>query len=282
MAGHGSFLSMNCSLLVIPAAALAFFMPVSQAECRIPDHPFSPPLRPASGSVKAGYSTNYEFRGLVPGGCNPTAPLRLDWRSDLNDRYSLVLALKEEIFLGHPAADMENETVADLGLQRKFGKATDAALSFRANDGGLVGLASERLFGKGGTTYETALLLRHDLDFLPGFYVQGSAACSFYGITGWWFDMCTGSDFRMTENLYMGFKFGAVLTSSYWPAGSNGWQALYVRVTARYRLFGNVFAEPFVGLHWLGKGAHGVNRAYGRTLVKGNSWVTGVGVVYTF
>ena len=46
--------------------------------------------------------------------------------------------------------------------------------------------------------------MRHDVGFLPGFYAQGSAAYSFYGITGWWFDMCTGSDFRMTENLYMG------------------------------------------------------------------------------
>ncbi len=42
------------------------------------------------------------------------------------------------------------------------------------------------------------------------------------------------------------------------------------------------FIEPFVGLHWLGKGSHGVNRVYGRTLVKGNSWVTGVSVVYAF
>lgn len=87
--------------------------------------------------------------------------MRLDWRSDLNDRYSLILALKEEIFLGHPAVDLENETMADLGLQRKFGKATYAALSFRANDGGLAGFASEHLFGNGGTTYETALILRH-------------------------------------------------------------------------------------------------------------------------
>ena len=89
--------------------------------------------------------------------------------------------------------------------------------------------------------------MRHDVGFLPGFYAQGSAAYSFYGITGWWFDMCTGSDFRMTENLYMGFKFGAVLSSSYWPSSSNGWQSLYFRVTANYRLFGNVFIEPFVG-----------------------------------
>lgn len=56
----------------------------------------------------------------------------------------------------------------------------------------------------------------------------------------------------------------------------------YFRVTANYCLFGNVFIEPFVGLHWLGKGSHGVNRVYGRTLVKGNSWVTGVSVVYAF
>lgn len=53
-------------------------------------------------------------------------------------------------------------------------------------------------------------------------------------------------------------------------------------MTANYRFFGNIFVEPFVGLHWLGKGAHGVNRVYGRTLVKGNSWVTGVSLVYSF
>lgn len=98
------------------------FMAVSSAESRIPEVPSAPALRPVSGSIKAGYSTNYEFRGLIPAGCNPTAPLRLDWRSDLNDRYSLILALKEEIFLGHPAVDIENETMVDLGLQRKFGK----------------------------------------------------------------------------------------------------------------------------------------------------------------
>lgn len=267
---------------VLGAGLAAALISVSSAESRIPDVPSAPALRPVSGSLKAGYSTNYEFRGLLPAGCNPTAPVRLDWRSDLNDRYSLVLALKEELFLGHPAVDMENETVADLGLQRKLGKATYAAFSFRADNGGLAGFASERLFGNGGTTYETALVLRHDLSFLPGFYTQGSAAYSFYGITGWWFDMCLGSDSRLTENLYMGFKFGAVLSSSYWPDGSNGWQSMYVRMTASYRLFGKVFVEPFVGLHWLGKGAHGVNRVYGRTLVKGNSWMTGVSLVYSF
>jgi hypothetical protein len=95
-------------------------MAVSSAESRIPEVPSAPALRPVSGSIKAGYSTNYEFRGLIPAGCNPTAPLRLDWRSDLNDRYSLILALKEEIFLGHPAVDIENETMVDLGLQRKW------------------------------------------------------------------------------------------------------------------------------------------------------------------
>ena len=87
---------------------------VSSAELRVPEIPSEPALRPVSGSLKAGYSTNYEFRGLIPGGCNPVAPLRLDLRSDLNDRYSLILALNEEIFLGHPAVDLENETMVDV------------------------------------------------------------------------------------------------------------------------------------------------------------------------
>ncbi|MCD8062479.1 MAG: hypothetical protein LUE13_09115 [Akkermansiaceae bacterium] len=273
---------MNHSLLFAAVAALAVSFSVSLAESRIPDHPADPLLRPVSGSLKAGYSTNYEFRGLIPAGCNQTAPVSLDWRSDLNEHYSFILGLKEELFLGRPAIDFDDETVVDLGFQRKLGKAAYAAFSLRANDGGLAGLASERLFGNSGTTYEAALVLRRDLDFLPGFYVQGSSAYSFYGITGWWFDMCTGSNSRITENLYMGFKFGAVLSSSYWPSGGNGWQSLYFRATASYRLFGNVFVEPFVGLHWLGRGGHGLNRTYGGTLVKGNRWVTGVSLVYSF
>lgn len=273
---------MNLSFLFIPAVVLSAVFSVSFAETRIPLQPFEPSLRPVSGSLKAGFSSNYAFRGLIPSGCNPTAPLRLDWRSDLNERYSLVMVLKEELFLGRPAVDMDNETMLDLGFQRKLGKATYASFSFRVDDGGLAGFAAERLFNNAGRTYETALMLRHDLDFLPGFYVQGSAAYSFYGITGWWFDMCLGSQSRLTENLYMGFQFGSVLSSSYWPSGSNGWQSLYVRVTADYRLFGNVSVEPFIGLHWLGKGAHGVNRAYGRPLVRGNTWVAGVSLVYSF
>lgn len=273
---------MNDYFLFAAGAALAAAFPVSLAESLIPESPADPALRPVSGSLKAGYSSNYEFRGLIPAGFNQTAPLRLDWRSDLNEHYSFIMALKEELFLGHPALDLDDETVVDLGIQRKLGKATYAAFSFRANDGGLAGFASERLFRNGGTTYETALLLRRDLDFLPGFYVEGSSGYSFYGITGWWFDMCMGSDSRLTENLYMGFKFGAGLSSSYWPSGGNGWQSLYLRVTASYRLFGDIFVEPFAGLHWLGRGAHEMNRMYGETLVKGNRWVAGVSLVYSF
>lgn len=73
---------MNYSFLFAPVAALAVSFSVSLAESRIPNHPSDTSLRPASGRLKAGYSTNYEFRGLIPAGCNQTAPLRLDWRSE--------------------------------------------------------------------------------------------------------------------------------------------------------------------------------------------------------
>ena len=51
---------MNYSFLFAPVAALAVSFSVSLAESRIPDHPADPLLRPASGSLKAGYSTRYE------------------------------------------------------------------------------------------------------------------------------------------------------------------------------------------------------------------------------
>ena len=73
---------MSFSFFSALGAVLAVSISISLAESRIPDVPSDPPLRPVSGSLKAGYSTNYEFRGLIPGGCNPTAPLRLDWRKE--------------------------------------------------------------------------------------------------------------------------------------------------------------------------------------------------------
>ena len=126
---------MNYSFLFAPVAALAVSFSVSLAESRIPAHPADPLLRPASGSLKAGYSTRYEFRGLIPAGCNQTAPVSLDWRSDLNEHYSFILALKEELFPGRPAIDLDDETVVDLGFQRKLGKAAYAAFSLRNSRG---------------------------------------------------------------------------------------------------------------------------------------------------
>lgn len=280
MPSYGSYLQMN--LLSFFTAVAAVAVVPAMAETSIPEAPSAPPLRPVSGSFKAGYSTNYEFRGLIPTGCNTTAPVRLDWRSDLTETYSFVLGLKQEMFLSNPAIDMKDETVLDLGLQRKLDNATYLSFGGRASYGGLAGLVSDQLFGNTPAVYESAVFLRHDLSLLPGFYVEGSAAYAFAGVTGWWFDMCLGSDSRLTEKLYLGFKFGSSLSASYWPAGSNGWQSLYVRVTAKYRLYRNVSIEPFVGLHWLGNGAHGLNRDYGKRLVKGNGWVAGVSLVYSF
>lgn len=65
------------------------------------------------------------------------------------------------------------------GFSGNWGRPRTPAFSLRANDGGLAGLASERLFGNSSTTYEASLVLRRDLDFLPGFYVQGSSGLFF-------------------------------------------------------------------------------------------------------
>ena len=51
------------SFLLGAGMASVAFMAVSSAESRIPEVPSAPALRPVSGSIKAGYSTNYEFRG---------------------------------------------------------------------------------------------------------------------------------------------------------------------------------------------------------------------------
>ncbi len=264
------------------AVVVAVLMPAALAESTIPTTPLEPDLRHASGSLRVGYTTNYSFRGLIPDGYNPAMPISLDWRSDLNEDYSFIMSAKETVFIGNSSFDMENEITADFGIQRRINKTTYAALSARVTDGGLSGLAAGRLYGEKGTTAELGLLARQDLSFLPGFYAQVGAAYSMYGIKGWWFDASIGSNNRITENLYMGFQFGATMDSSYWPSGGNGWQSLFFRVAADYHLIGNLYLEPYIGIHWLGKGGHRLNHTYGDRLLQGNAWVAGVMLHFPF
>ena len=50
---------MSFSFFSALGAVLAVSISISLAESRIPDVPSDPPLRPVSGSLKAGYSSNY-------------------------------------------------------------------------------------------------------------------------------------------------------------------------------------------------------------------------------
>ncbi len=273
---------MNRTISALCLAALAALVPATLAESKIPTEPLPPELSDASGSFRVGYSSTYTFRGLVPAGNNPVIPMCLEWRTDIDKEYSFIMNLKETFFTEHPGLDLDDETVADLGIQRQLNELTYAAASLRVTRGGMAGLAADRLYGVDPTTAELGLMLRHDLTFLPGFYVQGSAAYSMYGVKGWWFDVSIGTRSRVTEKMYIGFEYGAVLDSSYWPTGGNGWQSSYVRVAAEYRLFKDVYLQPFVGYHWLGKGGHRLNHSFGSRLLKGNAWAAGIMLHYAF
>ncbi len=273
---------MKGTISALCLAALTALMPAVADEFKIPTEPLPADLSVASGSFRVGYSSTYTFRGLVPAGKNPVLPMCLEWRTDLDKEYSFIMNLKETLFMGHTDLDFEDETMADFGLQRQLNEQTYVAASLRITRGGMAGLAADRLYGVDPTTAELGLTLRHDLSLLPGFYVQGSAAYSMYGVKGWWFDVSIGTRSRMTEKIYIGFEYGAVLDSSYWPTGGNGWQSSYIRLAVEYRLFENVYLQPFVGHHWLGKGGHRLNHSFGSRLLKGNVWTAGVMLHYAF
>ncbi len=266
---------------IICIAALSS-LNMSYGDLVIPTEPGTPPTPVFSGMFQFGYATNYEFRGLIPTGENPVVPVYLDMRYDISDTDAITIGLKETVFIGDNNMRLDDELVFDFSYQKTVYTETYLSLSGRIQDGGFAERVASEFYNDSNNAYEVALALRHDIDFMPGFYVQGSVAYSFTGLQGWWSDLCIGSRARVSQDVHLGFQFGAAVTSSYWPAQNNGWQSMYLRIIGEYALTKQVGIKAFTGVYWLGHGAHNVNKRYGSQVVQGNRWVAGIGVCYSF
>ncbi len=262
----------------------------------LPEVPLTPVTAPASqkifsGDLSVGYSSNYDFRGLIlnsTDGENMT-PIKLDTRTKLTEKMALYAGLNYKAIWDKELLQ-DNEFNVNLGLDTQCAKGLTTRLGYDLYQGGLPGAISKFWRDNHSVTQEFMTGLQYDFDAvgLKGVFVGANAHYSFAGVTGWWFDATVGYKKQVSE------KFAAVLSGTWWSTASyfdaqmpwmaNGSQSFALKLELPYQLCKGVTFTPFVSTVWSGDGAlkaKGMGPE-GTSLYRNFTLVAGAGLTYSF
>lgn len=293
--------------IISAALVVASFAGVSVAGTKamvcVPATPVTPISAPAasafSGSAAVGYSSNYDFRGLIlrdaHDGGNVT-PVRVDTRYAFSEKTALTAgagykALWNREDIG--GINMENEFNFNLGLERKCLPGLTTSLAYNMFHGGLPGFFAKGLEDSAHSlTHEVGMGAMYDFGQvgMKGLFASASANYSFAGVTGWWFNATVGYKMDVCERVSAILSGSWNATASYFSATAheanitNGSQGFNVRLDLPVSLAKNVSVVPFVGAYWAGSGAlkssHVNNGGY--KLYRNFTVMAGANLVYNF
>ncbi len=277
--------------IISAALAVASLTSVALAGTAAPVAPLMAPSAPKafSGALNVGYSSNYDYRGLVlssSDGENVT-PISLD------TRYKVSRATDITADFGYKAiwdkdVVQDNEFDFNLGVENKLNNYLTGRVGYGLFQGGLPGVFS-KLEGNHSVNQEFNAGLRYDVNGIgkDGLFLAANAHYSFEGVTGWWFDGTVGYKKQLTERL-AGVLSGTVwATSSYFdskmPMMSNGAQSYSLNLQLPYAVTKNVTFSPFVSAIWSGNGASkDGNDIYGSRAIKEFTVAAGATLSYAF
>lgn len=255
--------------------------------------PAPPAEKRLSGALTAGYSTNYDYRGLVPetsSGTNYT-PVALDLDYKLNDYWSLYTGLDYKAIWDKDYDVNNNEFGVEVGAKTKrWLPGLTISPNYKFTHGGWMGDVIK--YGRGNAhsyfqSFGVGLLYDMAEVNLPGFFIGGNADYVFQGATGWWFKGYAGYEAKFTE------RFSAIVTVEYnatasfygaWaePMG-DGDMSYGVRLELPYRVCKNVVFSPFVGTWWLGSSGNNANVKWAReNTLRNFTLVAGANLSWTF
>ena len=291
--------------IISTALIVASFAGVSVAGTKavvcVPAMPISAPVASAfSGSAAVGYSSNYDFRGLIlrdaHDGGNMT-PIRVDTRYALNDKTAITTGAgykalwnRDDIWGGN----FENEFNYNLGLEHKCAPGLTTSVNYNLFHGGIPGFIAKHVNDKSHSiTQEFGVGALYDFSEqgAKGLFASVNANYSFAGVTGWWFNATVGYKKDICE------KVAAVLSASWngtsnyynanahnWNIGANGTQGMNVRLDLPMTVAKNLTLVPFVGAYWAGCGALKDNRGFDKAdkMFRDFTVMSGANLVYTF
>lgn len=288
---------MQKKYIISAAFAVASLASVALAGPKAPVVPMTPVTVPAShkvfsGDLSVGYSTNYDFRGLIlntTDGENMT-PIKLDTRTWLTDKTDLTAGLGYKA-LWNKDVLQDNEFNFNLGLEHKCAPGLTGRFGYDLYQGGFPGMVSKDWELDHSVTQEFMTGIQYDFGTVgaKGLFAGANAHYSFAGVTGWWFDLTIGYKKQLTE------KFAAILSGTWWSTSSyfdakmpwmaNGSQSFALKLELPYQLCSHVTFTPFVSTVWTGNGAmKSKDWGYyeGSHMYRNFTVVAGAGLTYSF
>ena len=234
-----------------------------------------------SGSLTAGYATNYTCRGLVASHAlaegDSTEHVAVDLIYDIgrqgfftieNHTAYTVLSSGHHL-LGARETNIENELVVETSL-RYTRKLWFASVGHQFTHGGLLGAQVKHVKGESSSTLNE-LFITAGLTPLSWLELGVKASYSFDGMEGWWFEPYIKGSWTLVGNCEQPKLEGVVMAGMTATAGSfaeggdissDGVQSWWVAVALPWHVTENLVLTPILSLNWLGSGAQNTGNLY--------------------
>lgn len=283
--------------IISAALAVAAFAGMASAGTPVviqqkPIAPKPPCEKRLFGTLSAGYSTNYDYRGLVSEtstGTNYT-PIALDLEYKLNDSWRLYSDLEYKAIWDKDYDANNNEFSVELGAKtQRWLPGLTISPNYKLTHGGIMGDVIKYGRDKAHSVFQSfGVGLEYDLGAVgaDGFFVGASADYVFQGGSGWWFQGVAGYEAKFTE------RFSAIISAEFnatagfygaWAEPmSDGDMSYGLKLQLPYKLNKSLTLTPFIGTWWLGSSANNVNiKGYEKNL-KNFALVAGANLSWTF
>ncbi len=251
---------------------------------------------PLSGAVNVGYASNYTSHGIVAShsmiGGDGVMPLSVDLAYKLNETDAIVGSLGYTVitsghhFMGGDLS-FHNETNFNLGWQTKgLAEGLTLTAGWELTHGGLDGFYAKHSHHPHSVTQDFYVDANYDIN--KNFFVGGTVAYSFQGLTGWWFEPYVGYKTELCSCADLVVTAGTSITGGImdaWLPNANGAQAWWIKAEAPFKVgVENLTVSPFISLNWAGCGALKFNKQLpsGFKPYKNFGVVVGVQASYAF
>ena len=233
-----------------------------------------------SGSLTAGYATNYTCRGLVASHAlaegDGAEKLQLDLSYDigrkgfftLENRTAYTVLSSGHHLLGVQETNIDNELTVETSLKYTR-KLWFASLGHQFTHGGLLGVYAKNIEGNSAAVTNEAFLT---LGMTPLSWLELGVKISyaFDGMEGFWFEPYVKGAWTLVgckkaPKLQAAVTLAMSATAGYFPhevGNACGAQAWWIEAALPWHITKHFVLTPAVSLNWLGCGAQNTGNLY--------------------
>lgn len=241
-----------------------------------------------SGSLTAGYATNYTCRGIVASHAlvqgDSAEHVALDLTYDvgregfftLENHTAYTVISSGHKFMGQPGVNFENEFVVETSL-RYTRKYAFASVGHQFTHGGLLGCMVKHGLGNGSSALNEAFVTV-GVTPLSWLEVGAKASYGFDGMKGWWFEPYVKGSWTVVgtydaPTLDIVAMAGVTVTTGNfgeYDAHTDGVQSWWIAAALPWHITESLVLTPIVSFNWLGEGAMHTGNLYRNHAIVGS------------